>query len=74
MEEAGASTAPELHQVGERQVGDVTVHHLSATGSKLDLFVWQWPGSGVVGWVTTTRPDLAEPFLTAFLQAQPPAS
>lgn len=71
---SAASTAPRMQQVGETKVGDVTVHHLAAAGSKVDLFVWQWPTSGVVGWFGTSRPDLAKPFVTAFLQAQPPGS
>lgn len=76
-----ARIAASLAEVnGQRQVPGVglemqgmTIHRLSSNGGGVTVttFVWWWADAGMGGALVTTRPDIGEPFLKAFLAAQP---
>jgi hypothetical protein len=52
-----------------RTMSGVTVHSFTDTGHGVTYYAWRWPSTGVVGCLATSRPDLAETFLPAYLAA-----
>ena len=67
----GQLTAPELQAQSDGTAGGVTIHHVVNPATDLNYFIWRWPGTDVVGWFATSRPDIAKGFLTSFVAAQP---
>ncbi len=70
MDELSLSAAPTPTRGADLSAGPITARRL-VYGKTGTLFVWQWPDTKVVGIVITPRPDIAEPWLTAYLKAQP---
>lgn len=63
--------ATELTDIGDLVVGDTTVHHAVDPASGMDMFVWRWTTTGVIGWLSTDGPDIGEQFVSEFVAAPP---
>ena len=64
-------TASDLQRQADFTAGTVTVHHLVNPSTGLHLYIWCWSDTGVVGWLVTSRPDIGQGFVKAFVTAQP---
>lgn len=69
VEKGGA----QLADAGGFEVQGVAVHRRVVRGAdpRMVMFTWTWADAGIGGALLTERPDIAEPFLRAFLDAQP---
>ena len=65
--------AAELQRQPDLVSGTVTVHRLVHEASGMNLLAWRWSDTNVVGWLATSRPDLGEEFVKAFVLATPGA-